>query len=173
MSAPGVPFGTRRMRSPSKRALSSSYRSSSAPSPSSSAVFFSSLRTNHTFRRLGLPLRPEICPCYADGRSDPVPKHSRNGIVTLAKNSGFLEGSSTTLELSKPLIFQSAADDRFARLTRKSRQRDNARATPEDGGRQVPVYPPRNCRHSLSLRRSRGQWAGLRSMELGKCRKTF
>src|SRR5580704_7884205 len=45
MSAPGVPFGTRRMRSPSKRALSSSYRSSSAPSPSSSAVLFSSLRT--------------------------------------------------------------------------------------------------------------------------------
>src|SRR5271157_2818401 len=48
------------------------------------------------------------------------------GIVTLAKNSGILEGSSTTLELSKPLIFLSAADDRFARLTSKSRQRDNA-----------------------------------------------
>src|SRR5208337_4418668 len=37
-----------------------------------------------------------------------------------------LEGSSTTLELSKPLILLSAADDRFARLTSKSRQRDNA-----------------------------------------------
>ena len=50
----------------------------------------------------------------------------RLGIVTLAKNTRILEGSSTTLELSKPLIFQSAADDRFARLTSKSRQRDNA-----------------------------------------------
>ena len=40
----GVPFGTRLMRSPSNRAFSSSNRSTSAPSPSSSAVFCSSLR---------------------------------------------------------------------------------------------------------------------------------
>jgi hypothetical protein len=51
----------------------------------------------------------------------------------LAKNSGGLQYHAATLELSKPLIFLSAADDRFARLTSKSRQRDNAHRGRSEG----------------------------------------
>src|SRR5271157_5459050 len=80
------------------------------------------------------------------------------GIVTLAKNSGILEGSSTTLELSKPLIFLSAADDRFARLTSKSRQRDNA-ARHDDAG-LMERDADQSARRDLLFLRSLSHGAG-------------
>src|SRR5271157_599372 len=82
------------------------------------------------------------------------------GIVTLAKNSGILEGSSTTLELSKPLIFLSAADDRFARLTSKSRQRDNAMSRPSTPEAGIVTLASFTCqwRDALMGRTQRNQW---------------
>src|SRR5208283_3017123 len=48
------------------------------------------------------------------------------GIVTLAKNSGFWRGPARHPGNSNPLIFLSAADERVAPLTSNNRQRDNA-----------------------------------------------
>ena len=65
------------------------------------------------------------------------------------------------LELSKPLIFLSAADDRFARLTSKSRQRDNAVENEQqqfaaDGG----AVPSRPAEHMVVARENRGLGRG-------------
>ena len=93
-------------------------------SPSRSKSRAASSRTSSCWRTMATPpIRPRLSPVVKSWRRTPI---LFNGIVMLAKNSGSLEGSSATLELSKPLIFLSAADDRFARLTSKSRNRDNA-----------------------------------------------
>ena len=57
-----------------------------------------------------------------------MPNNSKpfKGIVTSAKNSGFLEVSNVILERSKPLISLYAARKRIARLTGKTRHRDYA-----------------------------------------------